>query len=161
MVTEARKQSFNAWYEKNKEAYNESRRKKYKEDPAIREKYLTRQKSYRSKNPYASKVSVREVDGADVEVFRIGMVAKYVGRSVDVIRQWEKLGIIPTPSVVGEAHRQYTKNQIALLKELAELIDVFNDYSEVKGRKAKKDNREALKLAVVKKSSEIHLNWEN
>lgn len=147
-TTEKRRKSFNKWYEANKERFNEERKKKYHSDPAVREKYIERQKAYRKNAPHVDKPQTKLVNGVEVEVFRIGYAASFVGRSEDVIRRWEKEQIIPKPSIEGGKHRYYTKTQLVLMKELSEVLDVL------------KDNREAMELAIVKKSGEIHLLWE-
>lgn len=148
-TSKVRKQSFNAWYTRNKEKFNQLRREKYHSTPELREKYVERQRGYRKSAAVVGKPRLRKIDGMEVEVFRIGYTSKVVGRSEDVIRRWESEKIIPKPLVLGGKHRYYTKVQVLLMKELAELMDVL------------KGDPETYNLAIVKKSGEIHLLWGN
>lgn len=145
---------FSRWYEANKEELSKKRKAKYQKDPEFRQSSLQKAAEWREKNPRASKAgkpSLREVNGVMVEVFRISAVGGMIGRSDQTIRDWEDEGIIPPPTVVS-AHRYYTRNQIKLMRELADLISVIR----VKGFKL-----EVLQTAMNSKSSDIHSKWNN
>lgn len=145
-----RKASFDKWYENHKLEFNASRRKKYLEDQELRDTIIRRQREYRIRmgSPYAG-IHKRLVKGAMVDVMRIGDASEYVGRNAGTIRMWEETKVIPLPSVSNAKHRYYTHSQVKLMRELAELIDMLR-YTD----------KEALPLAITKKSSEIHLLWE-
>lgn len=142
---------FQRWYKEKGEKLNKDRKSKYHSDPEYRQSVLDRQARYRQNNPPASRARqkiTRIVEGAEVEVVRMGDLVKMIGRSENIIRNWEKRGIIPKPSIESK-HRYYTLRQVALLKELADIIDVC----QVEGR-------EVLQTAIETKSSHIHKHWK-
>lgn len=153
MSTEVKKEpsTYGTWYERNKAALSERRRKKYQTDEDYRQNVISRQREYRSNNPppsRAGKSNYRLVAGNKVEVFRIGRVGEIIGRTDQTIRDWEASGLIPKPSVES-AHRYYTKKQVQMLKELADLITLLRS-----------EGRKDLDEVVSVKSSEIHNNWQ-
>lgn len=115
------KTAYQRWYERNKDAINESRRRKYHSDTAYREE-VKRSSSvaYRAK-PFVSKAGMTKekptVSGGTVVSYSISEAAQAIGRSVSTIRLWESRGWIPTPSIVA-MQRFYTATQIGLMKEL-------------------------------------------
>lgn len=141
--------AFALWYEANKEAFNARRRQKYKDNAEAREITLKRQREYKARNPRAVSDGrqFRLVSGNSVEVFRIGTVSEHIGRSICMIRIWERHGKIPKPSISGR-HRVYTATQVKLLKEFSELMDQIRYDPSIRNR------------GIEAKSAEIHSLWE-
>jgi DNA-binding transcriptional MerR regulator len=122
--------SFQKWYEDNAESLNKTRRERYKTDPEYRDRVLALNKAAREKRRAAKEVEKkreteavrvrsgtrpwRQVDGPDaVKMFTIGALARAVGKSVKMIRLWEKNGTIPeTPHRSEKGDRLYTLEQI-------------------------------------------------
>lgn len=143
---------FSRWYEANKEKLSAERKAKYNNDAEYRQASLQKAAEWRAKNPRVSRVGVpskRMSNGVLTEVFRITAAGKMIGRSDQTIRDWEDEGIIPPPTVVS-AHRFYTRNQIELMKELADLINLV-----------RYQGLEVLQTAMDSKSSDIHSKWNN
>lgn len=143
------KTAFQRWYALHKDTFNSKRRKAYKTNSLLREKSLTRQKNYRKNHPgyRVARVATRLVCGVHTRVFRIGVVAQMIGRGEQVIRIWERKGIIPKPTIAG-VHRYYTLKQVELLKELADAIN------------AVRYKRVLMKSTILEKSAEIYSQWE-
>jgi len=144
---EKRRKSFNDWYKKNKSRFNAERREKYSSDASLREKYVSRQKEYRKKSSNGIPSKTIELNGNQVEVFRIGYASKFVGRPSATIRSWELAGVIPKATASIGKHRYYTKGQLVLIRELADMLNILVD------------DHEARKLAMDTKSKEIHNLW--
>lgn len=143
---------FKSWYALNKDALSQRRKAKYRQDPEHRDAIIDRQREYRKNHPTPSRAgqtSYRLVAGKKQEVFRIGKVAEMIGRTDQTIRDWEASDIIPKPTVQS-AHRYYTKNQVKLMGELADLIDLM-----------RKTDRKDLDSVVAGKSEELHQRWTN
>lgn len=141
---------FQKWYKKNSEKLNDKRKKRYATDTSYRQAAIDRQAEYRSRNPPKSRAGesrFKKVGGTAVEAFRIGKAAEIIGRSVQSIRKWEQLGIIPSP-VVPSSHRYYTAYQVMLMKELADIIDL-----------ARHERGGLLQAAIETKSAEIKSKW--
>lgn len=141
--------SFKDWYQENKETISSRRKKLYREDPEHREAVKLRQAEYRKTHPPLSRAGrskFKIINGIKVEVFRIGETSQRVGRDEQTIRGWEDRGLIPAPTAPG-VHRNYTEKQIALMKELADLID------------NSRYDKEGLQVAIAAKSIEIKSNW--
>lgn len=141
---------FKKWYSTNKESLSDTRKARYKNDAAYREEVLERQRKYREDHPTPSRAGesrIKTVNGKKVEVFRITEAGTMIGRCDQTLRDWEAKGIIPKPTVQS-AHRYYTKFQVTLLKELADLIDVVRYEGEL-----------IVQTAIKNKSIEIHSKW--
>lgn len=150
MATDNRRQSFSKWYDGNKDKLSQKRATKYKTDPAYRQAALDRSAKQRKENPRPKQTveqHFREINGQTVEVFRIGTVASQIGRDEQTIRLWEERGLIPKPTAPGK-HRYYTRQQVSLMRELAETIG-FSRYDAVIRR-----------AATEAKSQHIHSQWE-
>lgn len=143
---------YQKWYEANREQLSERRKKRYKQDPTVREKAVKRQRKYRKEHDRPStkgQAKFREVNGNKVQVYRIRETASYVGCSIEFIRKYEALGVIPEP-VVGSAQRYYTMAQIKLMKDFYLLM------AELKYTKDP-----ALKQAALDKHAvEMRTHWE-
>lgn len=142
---------FSKWYEANKVGFNAERKAKYHSDPAYREAVLDRQRNARRSNPRPS-VSTeklyRDVNGEQVQVFRMGHVSQVINRSEKTIRAWESAGIIPTPTIPGK-HRCYTQGQLALLKHFSAVMDQV------------RYNNSLREIAVQAASANLHNEWES
>lgn len=109
------------WYKQNKDEYNAKRRERYQADQEQREKARERAARYRAENPSIERQLQREYNGNRVPVFSTGQVAQKLGRTPQMIRNWEKEGMIPE-SVFPDQHRLYTQKQVDLILALAEVI---------------------------------------
>lgn len=109
------------WYVENREGYNELRRKRYAESKESRDKARARAARYRSEDHTIERVLTREVNGKVVEVFSTGQVAEILGRTPQMLRNWESANLIP-PSTLGDKHRLYTKAQVRMLISLESTI---------------------------------------
>ena len=67
------------------------------------------------------RILTREVNGKEVEVFSTGQVAAILERTPQMLRNWERAGLVP-PSVFPDNHRLYTKAQVRKLVSLASII---------------------------------------
>lgn len=149
-MTEASKNTFKKWYEKNKGKLSEKRMARYKEDAAYREKNVARTAKRRENFPEPSRAGesrVKEVNGKPVEAFRISEVGAMIGIGIQTIRGWEASGIIPTPSVKS-VHRFYSTMQITLMKELA---DLCNQHRYDRANRAS---------VIASKSAEVWAKWD-
>jgi hypothetical protein len=125
-ATEAQKAQKNreysrSWYTENKEEYNAKRRERYKANKEQREKARERAARYRAENPCIERQLTRELKGKTVQVFSTGQVAQQLGRTPQMIRNWENEGLIPR-SVFPDRHRLYTARQVKLIARLAEVV---------------------------------------
>jgi hypothetical protein len=129
--------NFKEWYDKNKNTFNESRRKRYAEDSEYRDRIRNWNKrvheakrekalSERNKEKAAVKIKLRstapvqrEIDGQTVVLFPIGVLAKAVGRGVQSLRRYERSGRIPkTPYKAKNGMRLYTAEQIEKIRAI-------------------------------------------
>lgn len=147
----ASKSTWGKWYEENKDRYNDKRKQQRAEDPALRAKIAEHQREYRANKPKAERPDpdaprIKTIGKKQVEVYRVGYVAKVCNRTIQVIRLWEREKRIPKPSVPG-GHRYYTQHQIDMLIQFSELMDEVRYDPSV---------REA---AIKAKSAEMFANW--
>lgn len=112
------------WYAKSKEALNEKRRARYREDPEYRAKAIARAnkkrpgKKTKKKKRYRRKIKAvdilkkyrkgmfRKVD--TTYLMDIGSMSKMLERDPRTIRRWEAAGLIPTPFRNSRGQRGYT-----------------------------------------------------
>lgn len=149
---EPKKESaFKRWYAKNAQKLAEQRKKKYWSDPEYRAKCLSSNKVYRDtkakprRQPYPPVKPTKL--GMPMEVYRIGQVAKMIGRTGQSIRKWEKDGLIPKP-IVEAGQRYYTPRQVELMRELAAVLDRYHHSS-----------RAEINAAIAAKRQEVFNNW--
>lgn len=138
--------NFKDWYKDNSTDLNKDRRSRYETDPDYRERVLETNRASRerqrqarlkeqAKAKKAKKVVVKKAPWKEVSVetgaatpqklYTIGYLATALGRSVQVIRLWEKQGVIPpTPLKSAKGDRMYTP----------EMIDSIHEILEKKGR---------------------------
>jgi hypothetical protein len=110
-------------YDKNREAHNALRRENYAHNKEARDKARARAARYRSESHVIDRTLTREVNGKTVEVFSTGQVAEFIGRTPQMLRNWENANMIP-PSSFGDKHRLYTKSQVRMLVSLENIIAI-------------------------------------
>lgn len=118
---------FKGYYEENKEEILQGRKKRYAEDPAYREKVLKSSQEYRDaqrqeprvKMPrYQKPLTGSATDGTEVQLFSVGALAVFLGRSVQAINHWEKHALIPrTPYRDDRGFRYFTPAMMEAIKE--------------------------------------------
>lgn len=109
------------WYGENRDDYNALRRQRYAEDKEARKKARERAARYRNAKPPIERTLTRELNGKVVEVFSTGQVAEAMGRTPQMLRNWENADMIP-PSSFPDKHRLYTKRQVRMLVSLESII---------------------------------------
>lgn len=118
---------FKGYYAEKKDEILENRKKRYNEDSEYREKVLQSSRDYREeqrkeprvKTPRYQKPLVGTApDGREIQLFSVGALAMFLGRSVQAINHWEKNGLIPrTPYRDERQFRFYTPPMMAAIKE--------------------------------------------
>lgn len=123
---ERNRESVRRWYSSHSEEYNTKRRDRYSKDPSIREKAQLRAKLYRDskRNGRAIERELhRTLNGSSVRVYTSGQVAEIIGRTPQMLRNWENKSWIPHPTIPGK-HRLYTEHQVSLIDDFnTDLID--------------------------------------
>jgi hypothetical protein len=109
------------WYGENREDYNALRRERYAASKVQREKARHRAARYRSEDNTIGRILTRVINGKTVEVFSTGQVAEILGRTPQMLRNWENADMIP-PSTFEDKHRLYTKAQVRMLVSLENII---------------------------------------
>lgn len=142
---------FKGWYAKNRDQLNERRRQRYANDPARREQAVKYQCGYRQgKSRPSTKGSphFRTISGKLREVFRISEAAEQAGCSVEFIRKYELLKVIPKP-LVPSTQRYYTQKQVALIKDFFDVMAQLK-HNKDPGLKA---------LALQQQTQVFQSNW--
>lgn len=109
------------WYGENREDYNTLRRQRYADNTESREKARQRAATYRNSNPFIERTLIRELNGKTVKVLSTGQVAELAKRSPQMLRNWEKEGLIPV-SIFPDIHRLYTHAQARMIATLGRVI---------------------------------------
>jgi len=120
-TSERAKAQHRKWYGENRDDYNALRRKRYAENKESRDKARQRAARYRSEDHTIGRILTREINGKTVEVFSTGQVAEILGRTPQMLRNWETAGMIP-PSTFDDKHRLYTKAQVRMLVSLEKIV---------------------------------------
>ena len=127
-ATERSKAGVRRWYSENREDYNALRRKRYAantdEAYEAREKARQRASIYRAVQGVGFNIErnlTRKLNGKYVKVLSTGQVAKLAERSPQMLRNWEKEGLIPA-SVFSDTHRFYTHAQARMVATLGRVI---------------------------------------
>lgn len=113
------------WYTENKEEYNAKRRERYKANKEQREKARERAARYRAEQPDIERELFRTYKGKKMRVFSTGQVAAEMNRTPQMLRNWEKEGLIPE-AIFPDHHRLYTVKQKSMILQLAETIAANN-----------------------------------
>jgi hypothetical protein len=120
-TSERAKEQHRKWYHENREDYNALRRQRYRDNKEAREKARARAARYRSEEHTIERTLTRELNGKTVEVFSTGQVAEAMGRTPQMLRNWENSNLIP-PSSFPDKHRLYTKAQMRMIVSLESII---------------------------------------
>jgi len=121
-TSERAKAQHRKWYGENREDYNALRRKRYAENKDSREKARARAAAYRAgDHDISDRQLTRELNGKVVDVFSTGQVADAMGRTPQMLRNWENADMIP-PSSFPDKHRLYTKAQMRMIVSLENII---------------------------------------
>lgn len=140
------------WYANNREAYSELRRRRYKDNPAIRAKARKAAASYRRARQEGKakvkRVLVRVYNGKPIEVFTSGYVADRIKYNPQILRSWEERGWLPEPLFKDARHRMYTARQVTLIKLLADTV------RPKAGRRARTDGVEDV-VALINKTWKV------
>lgn len=88
-------------------------------------------------------------NGVQVELFPIGELADYLGRTTQTVRKWELSGVLPNTLFRNKrGYRLYTREQIMLIGKTAEETQLMTgrQYSKIKFSKLVKERLEKLNL---------------
>lgn len=124
-----------AYYEKNRDALSEERKRRYREDPAYREAMLAQVRAYRANkrkererlrkagliapaHPGGPREPLRvTVNGISTIAYTVGRVAIEIRRSKDVINYWTRIGLLPqTPFRSTRGDRLYTEGMVLVMQ---------------------------------------------
>lgn len=121
---------FDKYYEENKDKVNDTRRKKYANDEAYRDRVLQASRDYRKRQRddgdrvrlprYQKPVLMETGDGGTVQLFSVGAFASFLSRSVQAINHWEKATpqILPsTPYKDTRGFRYYTREMMEVVRD--------------------------------------------
>ncbi len=131
-----RRDYFAAYYEENQGQLSEKRRDKYASDPEYRERAKEAARRYRAKRreererlraegklPPARQTGPRkpvkvEINEVLLDAYTITVAAQKIGRSVDTMNHWSKIGALPvTPIRSKRGDRLYTDGMIRVIRE--------------------------------------------
>ena len=121
-ATERSKAGVRRWYGENRDDYNAPRRQRYADNKDTRVKARIRAANYRKKGPKIERELTRVIDGKTVVVLSTGQVAALMYRSPQMLRNWEREGLIPRAIFFHDAHRFYTKKQARMIVTLGNII---------------------------------------
>ena len=99
------------------------------------------------KNREGMKMTLK--NGVQVELFPIGELADYLGRTTQTVRKWELSGVLPNTLFRNKrGYRLYTSEQIMLIGKTAEETQLMTgrQYSKIKFSKLVKERLEKLNL---------------
>lgn len=88
-------------------------------------------------------------NGVQVELFPIGELADYLGRTTQTVRKWELSGVLPNTLFRNKrGYRLYTREQIMLIGKTAEETQLMTgrQYSKIKFSKLVKERLAKLNL---------------
>ncbi len=118
---------FQNYYEERKDGILAERKKRYATDPEYRDKVLRSSQEYRDNQRKEPRVKMPRYqkplvgtasDGAEVQLFSVGALAVFLGRSVQAINHWEKHDLIPrTPYRDDRGFRYFTHAMMVAIKD--------------------------------------------
>lgn len=149
-MPEKGKFNYQDWYEENKEEVSRRRQEKYETNPEYREKAIARARYYywtkKRKNEITKEVDMDEVElksdkllridinnpndrrygqSIEVPVYDAGQLGRYMERSAQTIRLWERRGVIPHAFWRdGRGYRLYTEDQVVAFLEHRHMLDL-------------------------------------
>lgn len=124
-ATERSKAGVRRWYGENRDEYNALRRERYASNKGARKKArlraATRRQEERDGGVAIERQLTREVNGKRVEVLSTGQVAELMERTPQMLRNWEREGLIPASTFI-DTHRLYTRKQTRMIVTLGRVI---------------------------------------
>lgn len=118
---------FKGYYAENKDDILNARKKRYKDDPAYRDKVLQSSREYRKNQRSEPRVKTRRyqkpiagtsADGTEVQLCSVGALAIMLQRSVQAINHWQKRGLLPdTPYRDERGFRFYTPVMMEAIRD--------------------------------------------
>ena len=126
---------YSTYYSERRETLSERRKRRYRDDPEYREKAKANAREYRQKKK-AEREQLRaagklpparprgprkpvdvKVGGKKLPAYTITVAAERVGRSVDTLNHWSKVGLLPaTPIRSRRGDRLFTDGMILIVK---------------------------------------------
>jgi hypothetical protein len=134
--------AFAKWYAANREAFNESRRNRYKSDPAYKERVLATARSARDARRKPN-------EKPDDYTVNHALAAEILGVTIWTLRNWRAKGYFPEPKQFSDG-AWFKDHQLALLGEIQHYMDV----NQIKRLSA--EQRAELKVITDR----IWANWE-
>lgn len=127
MVDFATKTYNKNYYHQHKKRISDRRKLKYRTDQKYRKQQIERSiRSYRlryAKRVPADRTVVRAIETGE-KYFSISKLAKHIGRGVQTIRWYHKLGVIPEPKHTDlRGWRLYTKEEVLLIQRAFRAFD--------------------------------------
>jgi hypothetical protein len=104
--------------------------------------------------------TVLPLDGAEIllsRLYTIGEVAKIVQRRSDTIRKYEKRGLIPKPSPVGEEYPSYKAWRFYKTSEVHEILDFFSERTPGRPVKKEKDVKKQVNSKIKELNQKVKL----
>jgi len=124
-ATERSKAGVRRWYGENRDDYNALRRARYAANKSVRDKARLRAANRREDERYGvvdiERQLIRIFNNKRVKVLSTGQVAQMADRSPQMLRNWERAGLIPV-SIFPDIHRLYTPKQARMIATLARVI---------------------------------------
>ncbi len=167
--------SFREWYALNAKRLNERRKQKYHSDPDHRQKVLDTNQESRRRRKNATKGSKKKslrartggqrykivpgvVEGRTEPLVTIGALAETLQCSIQVIRVWERQGLIPkTPLRSGKrsrGDRLYTRGQVEEIRTILKAQGKLSSAGVVEDRPTRTESRE-LKRWIRRKNGKV------
>lgn len=146
------------WYEDNKEALAEKRKKRYAESAALRHAARERAKRYREQKKLerSRQPMMVEISGEEVRCFPIEKAAQKIGIDPKRIAYFQKRGYIPE-ALKTRPSRAYTQHQIDMIKKLEQ----FLAKNGMDLRRPDSIEGAAAKAALGQMTTAIHENWNH
>lgn len=170
-----RSEKFQRWYKENSTKFNKLRRTRYKTDPDYRKEVLERNRQYRQqqrKEKREAKLAAlapegagsgelftrqrpkwktveMTIDGKKMVLCTVGAFARSIRVSVQAIRLWEKVGVIPAATIRGpNGERLYTIDEI---EKIRSILKAKGRLPEVRTERVPKNDPRTLQLADGRK----------
>ena len=130
-----RKEYHSGYYKRHKQELSDKRKKKYRDDPAVRQKAIDASRAYRAKKKQERaemidkgllppprergprKPVIVDIGGVRSWANTITVFAQRINRSVEAINNWINIGTLPrTPLRSSRGDRLYTDGMIRVVK---------------------------------------------
>ena len=137
-MVQQERESFQKWYEENREDYNRKRRERFQNDPEYRKRVRAQRRRYKRKKAreraearkvkprkgwrsYDEAVDTRTGDTVSGEFFTVSALATALGVTAQMVRRWERSGKLErTPFESTSGYRLYSLDRIEDLAEQRE-----------------------------------------